>query len=105
MIQGLRQEARCRKAQVQRSAEEKFAIVIEGLKSGNIAETCRNHNIAATLFYRWKDDVEKAAVAALGGRNAALRPDEEHRKRIREWERSLGKAHVQIDILKNVLGE
>jgi hypothetical protein len=31
-----------RKAQVQRSAEEKFAIVIEGLKSGNIAETCRN---------------------------------------------------------------
>jgi len=56
-----------RKAQVQRSAEEKFAIVIEGLKSGNIAETCRNHNIAATLFYRWKEDVEKAAVAALGG--------------------------------------
>lgn len=94
-----------RKAQVQRSAEEKFAIVIEGLKSGNIAETCRNHNIAATLFYRWMDDVEKAAVAALGGRNAALRPDEEHRKRIRELERSLGKAHVQIDILKNVLGE
>ncbi len=94
-----------RKAQVQRSAEEKFAIVIEGLKSGNIAETCRNHNIAATLFYRWKEDVEQAAVAALGGRNAALRPDEEHRKRIRELERSLGKAHVQIDILKNVLGE
>jgi transposase-like protein len=94
-----------RKAQVQRSAEEKFAIVIEGLKSGNIAETCRNHNLAATLFYRWKEDVEQAAVAALGGRNAALRPDEEHRKRIRELERSLGKAHVQIDILKNVLGE
>jgi transposase-like protein len=94
-----------RKAQVQRSAEEKFAIVIEGLKSGNIAETCRNHNLAATLFYRWKEDVEQAAVAALGGRNAAARPDEEHRKRIRELERSLGKAHVQIDILKNVLGE
>jgi transposase-like protein len=94
-----------RRAQVQRSAEEKFAIVIEGLKSGNIAETCRNHNLAATLFYRWKEDVEKAAVAALGGRNAVVRPDEEPRKRIRELERSLGKAHVQIDILKNVLGE
>jgi transposase-like protein len=67
-----------RKAQVQRSAEEKVAIVIEGLKSGNIAETSRNHNIAATLFYRWKEDVEKAAVAALGYRPpapvAALRP-------------------------------
>jgi transposase-like protein len=94
-----------RKAQVQRSAEEKFAIVIEGLKSGNIAETCRSHNIAATLYYRWKDETEKAAVAALAGRNGALKPDEEQRKRIRELERSLGKAHVQIDILKNVLGE
>jgi transposase-like protein len=94
-----------RRAQVQRSAEEKFAIVIEGLKSGNIAETCRTHQIAATLYYRWKEDVENAAVAALGGRNSAVRPDEEHRKRIRELERSLGKAHVQIDILKNVLGE
>ena len=94
-----------RKPQVQRSAEEKFAIVIEGLKSGNIAETCRNHQIAATLYYRWKDEAEKAAVAALAGRNSAHKPDEEPRKRIRELERSLGKAHIQIDILKNVLGE
>ncbi|MFZ0285372.1 MAG: transposase [Terriglobales bacterium] len=94
-----------RKAQVQRSAEEKFAIVIEGLKSGNIAETCRNHQIAATLYYRWKDEAEKAAVAALAGRNTTVKPDEEPRRRIRELERSLGKAHMQIDILKNVLGE
>jgi transposase-like protein len=94
-----------RKPQVQRSAEEKFAIVIEGLKSGNIAETCRTHQVAATLYYRWKEEAEKAAVAALGGKAATLQPDEEQRKRIRELERSLGKAHVQIDILKNVLGE
>ena len=95
-----------RKSQVQRSPEEKFAIVIEGVKSGNIAESCRKHEIAPTLYYRWKDEVEQGAVAALGGRSAgAARPDEEQRKRIRELERSLGKAHVQIDILKNVLGE
>ena len=29
-----------RKIQTQRSAEEKFALVMEGLKNGNIAETC-----------------------------------------------------------------
>src|SRR5579859_513128 len=107
MIQGLRQEASMpRKSQVQRTPEEKFAIVMEGLKSGNVAETCRNHQIAPTLYYRWKDEAEQGAMAALGGRSAAAaRPDEEQRKRIRELERSLGKAHVQIDILKNVLGE
>ena len=66
-------------AQVQRSPEEKFAIVIEGLKSGNIAEACRNHQIAPTLYYRWKDEAEKAAVAALGGRSAAAPPDQEPR--------------------------
>ena len=94
-----------RKAKVQRSPEEKYQIVLEGLKGGNIAESCRKHEIAPTLYYRWKDEVEQGAVAALGGRSAAARPDDEQRKRIRELERSLGKAHVQIDILKNVLGE
>ena len=74
-----------RKAQVQRTAEEKLPIVMEGLKSGNIAETCRKHDIAPTLYYRWKEEVEQGAKAALGGRNAAARPDEEQHKRIKSW--------------------
>ena len=56
-----------RRAKVQRSAEEKLAIVMEGLKSGNIAETCRKFEIAPNLFDRWKDEVEKGALTALGG--------------------------------------
>jgi transposase-like protein len=67
-----------RKARVQRTAEEKWQIVLQGLKSGNIAETCRKYEIAPNLFYRWKDEVEQGAKAALGGRSAAARPDEEH---------------------------
>jgi transposase-like protein len=94
-----------RKPAVQRSAEEKYQIVMEGLKTGNVAETCRKHNISATQFYRWKDDAEKAAVAAIGGRSAAARPDEEQAKRIKQLERALGRSHLQIEILKNVLGE
>jgi transposase-like protein len=94
-----------RKPAVQRSAEEKYQIVMEGLKTGNIAETCRKHNIVPTQYYRWKEDAEKAAVAALGGRSAAARPDEEQAKRIKQLERALGRSHLQIEILKNVLGE
>lgn len=94
-----------RRAKVQRSAEEKLAIVIEAVKSGNVAETCRKYEIAPTLYYRWKDEVEKGALAALGGRSAAARPDEEQLKRIRQLERALGRSHLQIEILKNVLGE
>ncbi len=94
-----------RRPKVQRTAEEKFAIVMEALKSGNVAETCRKHEIAPTLFYRWKDEMEKGALAALGGRSAAARPDEEQIKRIKQLERALGRSHLQIEILKNVLGE
>ena len=79
--------------------------MLEGLKSGNIAETCRRCEIAPTLYYRWKDEVEQAAVAALGGRSAAARPDAEQEKRVKQLERALGRSQLQIEILKNVLGE
>ena len=94
-----------RRAQVQRTPSEKWQIVLEGLKSSNIAETCRKYEIAPTLYYRWKDEVEQAAVAALGGKSAAARPEVEQQKRIRQLERALGRSHLQIEILKNVLGE
>ena len=46
-----------RKPRVDRSPEEKWQIVQEGIKSGNVSETCRRHGIAPNLFYRWKDDL------------------------------------------------
>jgi len=56
-----------RKPRVDRSAEEKWQIVQEGLKSGNVSETCRRFGIAQTLYYCWKDEAEQGAKAALGG--------------------------------------
>ena len=94
-----------RRSKVQRTPEEKLAIVMEAMRSGNVAETCREHEVAPTLYYRWKDEMEKGALAALGGKSAAARPDEEQGKRIKQLERALGRSHLQIEILKNVLGE
>jgi transposase-like protein len=56
-----------RKPRVQRTPEEKWQIVLEGWKSGNVAETCRKYEIAPNLYYRWKDEVEAGVKAALGG--------------------------------------
>ncbi len=56
-----------RKPRVDRSPEEKWQIVQEGIKSGNVSETCRRHGIAPNLFYRWKDEADQGAKAALGG--------------------------------------
>ena len=56
-----------REPRVQRTPEGKWQIVLEVLKSGNVAETCRKYEIAPTPYYRWKDEVEEGAKARLGG--------------------------------------
>ena len=47
------------------SAKEKFDIVMEGLVSGNIAETCRRRGISTAQFYQWKSKFEEGAVKGL----------------------------------------
>ena len=93
-----------RKARVQRSPEEKWEIVLEGLRSGNIPETCRRYEIAPNLYYRWKDEAQQGATAALGGKSAAVVESEKDR-RIRQLERSLGRKALEVEILKNVVRE
>jgi len=105
MIQGLQTGGTLsKKPRVTRSPEEKWQILQEGLKSGNISETCRRHGIAANLFYRWKDEAEQGAKAALGGKSAAAAETEKD-QRIRQLERTLGRKSLEIEILKNVVGE
>ena len=93
-----------RRVRLDRSPEKELEIVLQGSKSGNIAETCRWYEVAPNLYYRWKDEALQGATAALGGRSAAAVENEEDR-RIRQLERSLGRKALEIEILKNVVGE
>jgi transposase len=93
-----------RKPRRERTPEEKWQVVQEGIKSGNVSETCRRYEISPTLFYRGKDEAEQGAKAALGGRSAAAAETEKDR-RIRQLERTLGRKSLEIEILKNVVGE
>jgi transposase len=93
-----------RKPRVERTPEENWQIVQEGIKSGNVSETCRRHGIAPSLLYRWKDEAEAGAKAALGGKSAAAGETEKD-QRIRQLERTLGRKSLEIEILKNVVGE
>ena len=92
-----------RKPRVERTPEEKWQIVQEGIKSGNVSGTCRRHGIAPSLLYRWKDEAEAGAKAALGGKSAAAGETEKD-QRIRQLERTLGRKSLEIEILKNVVG-
>lgn len=44
-----------------RSPKKKLEIVLEGLQSDNIAETCRQYGIYESQFYQWKDKLEESA--------------------------------------------
>jgi len=93
-----------RRARVNRTPEVKLEIVLQGLKSGNIAETCRRYEVAPNLYYRWKGEALHGATAALGGRSAAAVENEKDRC-IRQLERSLGRKALEVEILKNDVGE
>ena len=56
------------------------------------------------LLYRWRDEAEAGAKAALGGKGAAAGETEKD-QRIRQLERTLGRKSLEIEILKNVVGE
>ena len=94
------------KPRVDRSPEEKWQIVQEGIKSGNVSGAV----IGVTgslriLFYRWKDEAEQGARQRLGEKRCrGGRP-----RRITasgSWHRrTLGRKALEIEILKNVVGE
>ena len=60
-----------RRPRVDRSPEEKWQIVQEGIKSGNVSETCRRHGIAPNLFYRWRGRSRAGSEGSAWGRSAA----------------------------------
>ena len=73
-----------RKPRVDRSPEETWQIVQEGIKNGNVSETCRRHGMPP-----------QGAKAALGGRSAAAAETEKDH-RIRQLERTLGRKSLEI---------
>ncbi len=56
-----------RKPRVDRSPEEKWQIVQEGIKSGNVSETCRRHGIAPNLSIAGRMKPSRERRQRLGG--------------------------------------
>jgi transposase len=92
------------KSRVDRSPEQKSQIVREGMKSGNVSEACRRHGIAPNLFYRWRDEAEQGGEGSAWGEKRCRGGNREG-SRLRQLERTLGRKSLEIEILKNVVGE
>jgi transposase-like protein len=59
-----------RRPRVDRTPEQRSQIVQEGIKSGNVSETCRGHGISPSLF----PDVRRALAAGQSSRSRTSFP-------------------------------
>ena len=80
------------------TAEEKLAIVLEGLKEKrSVAEICREHQISQSLYYRWRDRfLESGKKGLINGSSG----DKQYLAEIERLQKIIGKQAIQIEILK-----
>jgi transposase len=85
------------------SAQQKIEIVLAGLRGDrSIKEVCRDHEIAETLYYTWRDKLLEGGMAALAGKEERA-GEKDLRRRIRELERALGRKTYELEIAGEAL--
>ena len=84
--------------------EQKAEIVLAGLRGDRtVRDICREHEIAETLYYQWRDRLLEGGKVALAtprdkasdSRDAELR---DAKKRIARLERALGKKTYELEV-------
>src|SRR5947209_11659633 len=85
------------------TAQQKIEIVLAGLRGDrSIKEVCREHEIAETLYYNWREKLLEGGRTALAGREERS-GEKELKKMIRELERTLGRKTYELEIAGEAL--
>lgn len=79
------------------TAQQKLEIVLAGLRGDrSIRDVCREHEIAETLYYSWRDKLLEGGKASLAGRDER-QSEKELKKRIAQLERALGRKTYELE--------
>ena len=85
------------------TAQQKIEIVLAGLRGDrSVKEVCRDHEIAETLYYTWREKLLEGGKSALVGKDERT-GEKELRRRIRELERALGRKTYELEIAGEAL--
>jgi transposase len=80
------------------TAEQKLEIVVAGLRGDvSVKELCRQHEIAETLYYSWREKLLEGGREALAGKEER-RGERELKRRIAQLERALGRKTYELEI-------
>ena len=81
------------------TAEQKLEIVLAGMRGDrSVRDVCREHGIAETLYYGWRDRILEAGRGALAGKEERT-GQKELRRKIAELfarRRPSNRRHLQI---------
>jgi transposase len=85
------------------TAQQKIEIVLAGLRGDrSVKEVCREHEIAETLYYTWREKLLEGGREALAGKEERS-GERELKKKIRELERALGRKVYELEIAGEAL--
>src|SRR5687768_16648382 len=80
------------------SAQQKHEIVMQLLRGEKqLTALARERGVDHTTIYRWRDQMQAAALDALDAKRQP--PDQAAEARIRELERALGRKTLELEIL------
>lgn len=84
--------------------EQKAEIVLAGLRGDRtVREICREHEIAETLYYQWRDRLLEGGKAALAtprdkGGDPKDAENKELRCKVAQLERALGRKTYELEV-------
>ena len=85
------------------TAQQKIEIVLAGLRGDrSVKEVCRDHEIAETLYYTWREKLLECGREALAGKEERS-GEKELRRKIRELERALGRKTYELEVAGEAL--
>jgi transposase-like protein len=80
------------------TAQQKLEIVLAGLRGEvSVKELCRQHEIAETLYYSWRERLLEGGREALAGKEER-RGERELKRRVAQLERALGRKTYELEI-------
>jgi transposase-like protein len=80
------------------TAQQKLEIVVAGLRGDvSVKELCRQHAIAETLYYSWREKLLEGGREALAGKEER-RGERELKRKIAQLERALGRKTYELEI-------
>ncbi len=86
-------------------AEEKMAVVVDGLKGVSLKEICNKYGIGENQYYRWRDEAYNAMKAGFADKRRKTTKANSFEAERDRLLRVIGEQKVIIDLQKKTTDE